>query len=73
MSDNHEVNLMPCRVIICIGVNELWEKNTEKKSANTNIKGNGVISPSCGLIWILPLKMLRGCIFTTVGISKNKI
>lgn len=45
----------------------------KKKSVNTDINGNGVISPSCGLLWILLLKMLRGCIFTTVGISKNKI
>lgn len=42
-------------------------KNYEK-CIHTNIKSNGVISPSCGLLWILPLKMLRGCIFTTAGI-----
>lgn len=44
-----------------------------EKCINTNIDENGVISPSCGLLWILLLKMLRGCIFTTVGISRNKI
>lgn len=37
------------------------------------INGNGVISPSCGLFCILLLKMLRGCIFTTVGISQMKM
>lgn len=44
-----------------------------KNAITTSKNGNGVISPSCGLLWILSLKMLRGCIFTTVGISKNKI
>lgn len=44
-----------------------------KNSKTTSKNGNGVISPSCGLLWILSLKMWRGCIFTTVGISKNKI
>lgn len=45
----------------------------KKKSINTNINSNGVISPSCGVLWILSLKTLRGCIFATVGINKNKI
>lgn len=50
------------------------EGNIHRKNCiNTNISGNGVTSPSCGLLWILSLKILRGCIFTTVGTSKNKI
>lgn len=45
----------------------------EKKTTHQYKYSDGVISPSCGLFCILLLKMLRGCIFTTVGISKNKI
>lgn len=49
----------------------MWKNSKTSKTTSKN--GNGVISPSCGLLWILSLKMWRSCIFTTVGISKNKI
>lgn len=49
------------------------EGNVHGKKKNQYKYSDGVISPSCGLFCILLLKMLRGCIFTTVGISKNKI
>lgn len=44
-----------------------------EKYINTNINGDGAIAPSCGLLWALLLAVLGGCVFTTVGISKNKM
>lgn len=50
-----------------------WTRGGKLHKYKYYINGNGVISPSCGLFCILLLKMLRGCIFTTVGISQMKM